>query len=118
VTAQRRATPADLDLVSRDPTAPAVGIVEELERNHRAVVVTICLMLVLNVVSSAYLLFVRQPKVALYTELAHTSVQAHEAMLDEETGLRGWLATGDRVLRTPYDDGRRLVDDVSSRLVE
>jgi diguanylate cyclase (GGDEF)-like protein len=93
------------------------GLVDELQRGHRATVSTIAVMLLLSLLSSWYLLAVCQPNVAAYTELTRESRRAHEAMLNQETGLRGWLATGDRVFLEPYANGRTVAEDATQQLV-
>lgn len=99
------------------PTRSGTGLVDELQRSHRAVVTTISAMLVLNLMSSAYLLLVSQPRVDRYTEIARQSRLTHEAMLSEQTDLRGWLATGDRAFLEPYDDDLQPVETASAELI-
>ncbi|MBA2638515.1 MAG: diguanylate cyclase [Nocardioidaceae bacterium] len=93
-------------------------LVGELQRSHRAVVVALGATLLLAVVSSGYLILVSQPRVAAYTELTRQSRLAHEAMLNEETGLRGWLATDNGEFLEPYAEGLRASEDATSKLVE
>ncbi|HEY5555210.1 MAG TPA: hypothetical protein VIK43_09835 [Cellulomonas sp.] len=67
--------------MNQKPTRSRTGLVDELQRSHRAVVATISAMLVLNLMSSAYLLVVSQPRVDLYTEIARQSRLARAADL-------------------------------------
>ena len=65
-------------------------------------------MLLLSLGTSGYLILVSQPRLASYVELAREVRDVHESMLDQETGLRGWLATGDAVfLAAVHDRSRR-----------
>jgi diguanylate cyclase (GGDEF)-like protein len=79
--------------------------VDELQSSHRATVSLLVSMLVLSLATSGYLILVSQPRLTNYVQLSREARDVHEAMLDQETGLRGWLATGDEVFLTPYDDG-------------
>jgi diguanylate cyclase (GGDEF)-like protein len=102
--------------VARTPHRPA-GLVDQLQRSHRFTVSVLVSVLVLSLATSGYLILVSQPRLASYVQLAKEARDIHEGMLDQETGLRGWLATGDRVFLQPYDDGRRQVTTAVSQLV-
>jgi diguanylate cyclase (GGDEF)-like protein len=91
--------------------------VDQLQRSHRFTVSVLVSVLVLSLATSGYLILVSQPRLASYVQLAKEARDIHEGMLDQETGLRGWLATGDRVFLQPYDDGRRQVTTAVSQLV-
>ena len=71
----------------------------------------------LSLATSGYLILVSQPRLANYVELAREARDVHEAMLDQETGLRGWLATGDPVFLEPYVDGRRTPSEAVADLL-
>ena len=103
--------------MSQNPTRSRTGLVDELQRSHRAVVATLSGMLVLNLMSSAYLLVVSQSRVDLYTEIARQLRLTHEAMLSEQTDLRDWLATGDRAFLTPFNDDRQQTETASAELI-
>jgi diguanylate cyclase (GGDEF)-like protein len=81
--------------------------VQELQRSHRFTAAVLAVMLVLSLGSTGYLLLVTQPKLESYVDMTRHARDAHVGMLDQETGLRGWLATGDRAFLEPYDSGRR-----------
>jgi diguanylate cyclase (GGDEF)-like protein len=102
--------------VARTPHRPT-GLVDQLQRSHRFTVSVLVSVLVLSLATSGYLILVSQPRLASYVQLAKEARDIHEGMLDQETGLRGWLATGDRVFLQPYDDGRRQVTTAVSQLV-
>ncbi len=86
---------------------PPRGLVAELQSGHRATVWTLLAVLVLSLVSSGYLLVLSQPRVVRLTELTAQSRIAFVAMLDQETGVRGWLATGNMDFLEPYAQGQR-----------
>ena len=79
--------------MARTPHRPA-GLVDQLQRSHRFTVSVLVSVLVLSLATSGYLILVSQPRLASYVQLAKEARDIHEGMLDQETGLRGWLATG------------------------
>jgi len=103
--------------VGRALTRRGTGLIDELRRSHRAVLATICVMLVLNLASSAYLLLTSQPQVDRYTEIARQSRLTHEAMLSEQTNLRGWLATGEPAFLALRNDDRDRATTSSVELI-
>ncbi|MDF2967541.1 MAG: diguanylate cyclase [Nocardioidaceae bacterium] len=90
----------------------------ELQRSERATVWTLCILLVLSVASSAYLILVSQVRVVELTEMTQQSRLSNAAMLDQETSLRGWLATRDPQFLQPYREGAREWDAASGALLE
>ena len=84
----------------------STGLVDELQSSHRFTIGVLLSVLVLSLFTSGYLILVSQPRLANYVELAREARDVHEAMLDQETGLRGWLASGDPVFLAPYTAGR------------
>ena len=91
------------------------GLVQELQRS---LVVTLWLlggMLVLSLVSSGFLIMSQRAS-NHDTEVVRTARDAREAMIDQETGLRGWLATGNEVFLEPYRTGRATADDAFVKL--
>jgi diguanylate cyclase (GGDEF)-like protein len=90
--------------------------VGELQSSHRFTIGVLLAVLLLSLATSGYLLLISQPRLSNYVELSREARDVHEAMLDQETGLRGFLATGDRLFLEPYDEGRTkaaaAVDDL------
>ncbi len=82
------------------------GLVDELQSSHRFTIVVLVSVLVLSLATSGYLIGVSQPRLTNYVELSREARDVHEGMLDQETGLRGWLATGDERFLAPYDEGK------------
>ena len=93
-------------------------LVRELQDSHRTSVLTLCAMLLLSLASSGYLLLVSQPAVTRYTDLVRDARLMHEAMLDQETGLRGWLATGDADFLEPTRKGREEEVAAAQQMLE
>jgi CHASE3 domain sensor protein len=91
--------------------------VDQLQRSHRFTVGVLVSVLLLSLATSGYLILVSQPRLAGYVQLAKEARDIHEAMLDQETGLRGWLATGDPVFLEPYTDGRGNAGTAVSQLL-
>ncbi len=92
------------------------GLVQELQRSHQITVLTLALMLVLSLMSSGFLLLRAQPRVEDYLELGQQSRLLHEGMIDQETGLRGWLATQDERFLEPYRSGRAAAASATLRI--
>ncbi|MEO5710353.1 MAG: diguanylate cyclase [Nocardioidaceae bacterium] len=82
------------------------GLVDELQSSHRFTVGVLFSVLILSLATSGYLILISQPRLANYVELAREARDVHEAMLDQETGLRGWLATGEPVFLASYQEGK------------
>lgn len=78
---------------------------------------TLCILLVLTVTSSAYLILVSQVRVVELTEMTQQSRLTNAAMLNQESSLRGWLATGDKDFLRPYRQGSRDWDMASDVLL-
>lgn len=79
---------------------------------------TLCAMLLVSLASSGYLIVVCQPAVSRYSDLARDSRLLHEAMIDQQTGLRGWLATGSAGFLEPTVSGAANEEQLSRGLLE
>jgi diguanylate cyclase (GGDEF)-like protein len=93
-------------------------LVDELQRSQRFTLWVLVSVLLLSLVTSGYLILVSQPRISGYVELARESRDAHEGMLDQETGLRAWLATGDPRFLQPYEAGKKHADRAVSRMLD
>lgn len=93
------------------------GLVDELQSSHRFTVAVLVSVLILSLATSGYLILVSQPRLANYVELTREARDVHEAMLDQETGLRGFLATGQPGFLEPYRIGRVHADEAVSKLL-
>lgn len=107
------------------------GLVDALQSSHRFTIGVLVSVLALSLATSGYLILVSQPRLANYVQLSREARDVHEAMLDQETGLRGWLATGDDEFLKPYAGGKdrateavgellrdvRLSPDVTDRVI-
>lgn len=91
------------------------GLVHELQRSHLFVIWVLGGMLLLSLVSSGFLI-ATQSRLERDIATVRTARDAREAMVDQETGLRGWLATGDRVFLEPFDAGRTVADRAFAQL--
>ena len=58
-------------------------------------------------------LFYFQPRTHAFVEGAAVLRRSHEAMLDQQVGLRGYLQTGERRYLEAYDRGRRAIGPVN-----
>ena len=95
----------------------APGLVRELQRSHQFVVGVLLWVLVLSLLTSGYLLRVSQPRITDLVDIARSARVVHEGMLDQEAGLRAWLATGDDTFLDRYRDGRRHDAAITDRLI-
>jgi diguanylate cyclase (GGDEF)-like protein len=102
-------------VTTRRPRSP--GLAAELRRSHRLTLGVLVSVLVLSLATSGFLILVTQPRLASYVQLARETRQVHEGMLDQDTGLRGWLATGDRRFLATYESGSRLTDVAADALL-
>ena len=94
------------------------GLVHELQRSHRFVILVLAGMLLLSLVTSGYLILVSQARLSHDIAMVRDARDAREAMVDQETGLRGWLATGNSSFLQPYVSGRRTAERGFDRLLE
>ncbi len=92
--------------VRSQPPKRARGLVDEVLSGHRLTAAALAVMLVLSLLTSGYLILIMQPRVVDSTTMTRLAREGRESMLDEETGLRGWLATGDPEFLEPYESGR------------
>ncbi len=102
----------------RPTSTRGLGLVAELQRSHRFVLGVLASVLVLSLATSGYLLLVSQPRLSSYVEIGREARDAHEGMLDQETGLRAWLATGDSQFLSPYKAGKVHTEQAAVRLVQ
>jgi diguanylate cyclase (GGDEF)-like protein len=93
------------------------GLVDELQSSHRFTVGVLVSVLLVSLLTSGYLIAFSQPRIIGYVELARQARDLREAMLDQETGLRGWLATGDSDFLDPYRQGRSAARTAAAELV-
>ena len=93
-------------------------LVDELQRSNRFTLGVLVSVLLLSLVTSGYLIFVSQPRISSYVELAAEARDAHDGMLNQETGLRAWLATGDPQFLGPYRSGKAHTETAVRKLIK
>ena len=74
----------------------------------RAMAIAVAVSLAATVVLAVYLLAVLQPRVEDLTEITKRVRDSHAGYLDQESGLRGWLGTGDPEFLVTAEQGRRV----------
>ncbi|MGI8899522.1 MAG: CHASE3 domain-containing protein, partial [Nocardioides sp.] len=94
------------------------SLVKELLRSYRFTLVTLTATLVLSLLSSGYLLLVAQPRVEDYVKMGFQARMLQVGMLEQETGLRGYLASGDEEFLEPYASGRVRSEGAEAALLE
>ncbi|HWI42425.1 MAG TPA: diguanylate cyclase [Nocardioides sp.] len=90
---------------------------DELQSSHRFTVRVLAAVLLLSVLSSGYLILVTHPRLSAYIDITRDARDAREGMLDQETGLRGWVATGDSEFLEPYRTGKKHTESAGAKLV-
>jgi diguanylate cyclase (GGDEF)-like protein len=92
------------------PQAPAGRGDGELpatvRRAFRQVMAAALLLALTSAALFGWVVFRQQPAVTAYRNALLSTLRAHEAMLDQETALRGYLTTGDAHFLQPYHAGR------------
>lgn len=95
-----------------DRTNPpaATGVADYLHRVFRATGLLLAAIVVINGAVFAYLFWRVGPEMDTAVDGARAVRELHESMLDQETGLRGFLLTGDADFLTPYEEGVAAMD--------
>jgi len=88
--------------------------VDHLQRVFRATGVLLAVVVVLNAALFAYLLGWLGPELESTIDNGRLVREMHEAMLDQETGLRGYLLTGEAKVLEPYTEGRVALDHATA----
>jgi diguanylate cyclase (GGDEF)-like protein len=87
-----------------------------LRRTFRVLLSAGVLLLVTSMTGGAVLIWKIIPKGTRYNDIVREVRLTHEAMLDQETGLRGYLATGNAKFLEPYIRGRTQLAESERRL--
>ena len=93
------------------------GLAQQLHDSFRVITRLIALTLSVTVVVFGTILLVFQPRVHDYFQGGRAAERVHEGMLDQETGLRGFLLTADPDYLQPFQDGREQVQENVPRMV-
>ena len=81
------------------------GIADGVDRVLRQLVVLIMLLVLALALVFAYLIGAVRPEQNRYRAAGRALDLAHAAMIDQETGLRGYLLVRNKSFLEPYDDG-------------
>lgn len=90
----------------------------EVVRAFGAVLSLLAAGLLAHVVGAFLVVAPLQRTLALHIDALRQATSAHEAMLDEETGLRGYILTGDAVFLAPYRDGQAQLRSADAALFD
>ena len=90
----------------------------ELLTSWRILVLAMSVLLVTVAGASGYLLFTLQPRLSQEMAMVRELRVAHEGLLDQETGLRAYIATGQGTFLQPYVRGRRETLAAEDRLLQ
>ncbi|WP_432574218.1 diguanylate cyclase domain-containing protein [Kineococcus sp. SYSU DK005] len=94
------------------------GLLHLLRVHMAAYLGVLALLLVVVSSATAYGLGVVQPAVERTTALTRELRLNHEALLDQETGLRAWVVTGDEALLHSYRAGKLAGEEHEERLAD
>ena len=84
-----------------------------------AVIALVAIGVLGTVASVLALVRLGDARVQLTDRLSPAAISAADlraAMIDQETGVRGYALTGDQSFLDPYEDGRRTADEAIARL--
>ena len=107
---------ADVIRVSGPPAATAtwehrrVNLARQVARVTLTGLLVVSLVAFVNTATLGYVAFSLDRDVRHATDAARAVRLAHLAMLDQETGLRAYLITGDETFLQPYREGRQAVE--------
>jgi len=120
------ADPYTLDLVdeavggARDAGRPIAGdsLAGRLRRAFRVVFVGIGVTALVSAAVFAYVFVKTRPDARRYTAAGDAARTAHAAMIDQETGVRGFLLSGQRQYLAPYLNGKDALRRAETTLVD
>ncbi len=98
-----------------DATSSTASVARAGRRFFLTMAVLTVALLVLGCARWYLTLHVFDPQVRQGVQFARAVTDAHEAMLDQETGLRGYQASGSEVYLRPYLDGQRAWTAAAAR---
>ncbi|NHC15248.1 sensor domain-containing diguanylate cyclase [Motilibacter deserti] len=99
------------------PDAQERSLQGELRRFWRALALALSLLLVSIAASAAYSQLVVQPRSVLTTAVVKQLRLLHEGMLDQETSLRAYAATGNPAFLAPYSAGATETNRAEDELI-
>jgi diguanylate cyclase (GGDEF)-like protein len=96
----------------------APSLVGELRRSFRTVAAGAGVTLAITIVLIWVLLAHTHPDIARLTELTRELRLSHEGMLEQQTGLRAWLMTGERTYLADAEEGRAQATAAEARVLD
>ncbi|MBJ7593815.1 MAG: diguanylate cyclase [Candidatus Dormibacteraeota bacterium] len=98
------------------PASPPTSIARQLQTSFRLISVIIAGALAIALITLALSVFVVGPQLGREIDVNNNAHEVQQAMLNEETGVRGYLFTRDRTFLEPYNQGARDLADFNARL--
>jgi diguanylate cyclase (GGDEF)-like protein len=89
----------------RRPGARSRGLASVVDSSFQLVIAGACAVVLLTTVLAGWLLVISRPDVTRYEHGVSALQDSHNAMLDQETGIRAYLATGESQFLEPYRKG-------------
>lgn len=93
------------------PAGPSRSVAGRVDRVFRRILAVTALLGLVILAVFIYMLGVVRPDRIRYQNADRSLQLAHAALIDEETGLRGFLLTGDSQFLQPYNQGVSAVRD-------
>jgi diguanylate cyclase (GGDEF)-like protein len=90
----------------------------EVVRAFGAVLSLLAAGLLVHIVGAFLVVAPMQRTLAVHIDALRQATSAHEAMLDEETGLRGYILTGDAAFLAPYRTGQSQLRSADAALFD
>src|SRR5580658_1662537 len=101
----------------RRATVPLNSVAAHVQRSFEAVRTAVLVMLIGNLLATLIVVTVFQPQARNTTLAARAARLADIGMLDQETGLRGFLLTGDVTFLEPYALGQTELATADTELL-
>jgi len=100
------------------PATASDSLARRLRSAFRAVLVGIGVTALLSAAVFAYVFVKARPDAHRYLLAGQAARLAHSAMIDQETGIRGYLLSGQRQYLEPYLTGREALREQEAELVQ
>jgi len=101
---------------TRQPAPDCPSLRDLLRRRTRMAAVVLGLLTVTTLAPIVFVLSSTTPQVIRAGDILDALQDAHVAMVDQETGLRGMLLTGDRQFLQPFEKGAGAQRDLDAKL--
>jgi len=99
------------------PAPASDSLAARLRRAFRVVLIGIAVTAVVTFAVFGYVFFKARPDAQRYLDAGDAARSAHAAMIDQETGIRGYLLSGQQQYLAPYLQGRQTMETQEGQLL-